>query len=335
MNLTPHSPIKSEILRILFQQPNEQIGLETLLQAASFIPDEVHQALDEMHRLDKRIHYPQPGVLQYLPDETTLYPHAVVARLSTRWWGKPVAAGKSLASTIDAARQWQAPNPAPGLVVTADHQTAGRGRQGNRWQSPPGKDLLLTFCAAWQDWPPAVSLLSLYITTAIAGILETLLQRPVQLKWPNDLMVDHQKLAGAIAEADQPRGLAFLSIGMNVNSMPAHWPPGVRENATSLAALTGAQWDREELLAQCGMAWEHHWDALLRDGGKAIFAEWHKRNNVTGNPVTLIYQGKPLSGFARSIDEQGRLCLIDDAGNQRRLPAESVQNLRVLARPNA
>ena len=167
--------------------------------------------------------------------------------------GHRVERHPSIGSTNDRARELLAEADGDGAVVAADEQTAGRGRRGRTWQSPPGRNLYLSVAlvpalAAVDAWR-----LGLATALAVAGACETV--APVALKWPNDIVAagDGRKVGGllieTIAEADRLRG-AVLGIGINVNWRRSEMPAELREEATSLADLAGASVDREELLGR-------------------------------------------------------------------------------------
>ena len=128
-----------------------------------------------------------------------------------------------------------------GAIVVADHQTAGRGRLGRRWEAPPGTAILCSVLLK----PPAsrnAPELALVAGVAVADTIERALGLAVQLKWPNDVMLRRGKVAGILAEMRD--GAVILGIGLNVNQTREEVPPSGR-----LAAVADrARGDREALL---------------------------------------------------------------------------------------
>jgi BirA family biotin operon repressor/biotin-[acetyl-CoA-carboxylase] ligase len=120
-------------------------------------------------------------------------------------------------STLDIAHQLAAGAAPAGTLVIADEQTAGRGRDGKSWQSPPGAGLWLTLIERPDD-TSGLGVLSLRIGLAAAETLDRFAAEPIRLKWPNDLFVDRAKLAGILVEARWREGtVEYVAIGLGVN----------------------------------------------------------------------------------------------------------------------
>jgi BirA family transcriptional regulator, biotin operon repressor / biotin---[acetyl-CoA-carboxylase] ligase len=183
-----------------------------------------------------------------------------------------------------------------GALVVADHQTAGRGRLGRRWEAPPGTALL--FSLVLKPPPERQRLeLSLIAGIAVADTLERTLGLSVQIKWPNDVMLRRYKVAGCLAEAREDA--VVLGIGVNVNQTREQLPPG----AGSLRTLTGREWEREPLLAgvlgDLGARYVQ-WSA---GGLDAVYEGLGPRDFLRGRRVSI----NGTTGVATMVDRQGRL----------------------------
>ena len=125
-----------------------------------------------------------------------------------------------------------------GLVVTADEQTAGRGRRGNEWFAPPGSCLLYSallrpFAA---DRTP---LLPLAVPVAVCEAAEAVAPVRCQVKWPNDVWVDERKVAGVLVEARPDEGWAVIGVGLNVAIPQDDFPDGAARDGDLAAAHRG------------------------------------------------------------------------------------------------
>ena len=155
-------------------------------------------------------------------------------------------------STNDVVRKLAKTNQPEGLVVFAEHQTAGRGQRGNVWESSPFKGLWFSILLK-----PAIDLAESTRLTAWAAqtVAETIDQAcgiPAKVKLPNDIYLGERKVAGILVEMRaQPREshFAVVGIGLNVNHEPSNFPGPLRDKATSLAIVSGRQHDRNELAA--------------------------------------------------------------------------------------
>ena len=125
-------------------------------------------------------------------------------------------------------------------MVVADEQTAGRGRRGREWFSPPGSGLYVSIVLmpgrARHQPARATMLLTLSAGVALAEAVETATALRVDLKWPNDLFVARRKLAGILAEATRRRARCpqLVVLGYGINVSPMAYPPALRDRATSI-----------------------------------------------------------------------------------------------------
>ena len=317
-------------MRVFRRRPLRYLLLKDISQEARLPDDATVQAIVELKDQGVRIGSRPPAEYFYEPREEALHPDAVACQLQTRWWGKTILIGDELSSTIDIAKALlNSDESARGTVVAANLQTQGRGRQGNAWVAPKGKDLLLTFIVGEGETRFSPSLLSLYTVTAVARVLDTAYKIPISIKWPNDLMAHGCKIGGVLVERDLQHNAAIASLGLNVHSEPSDWPEAQRNASVSMASLTTEELKRDTLLAQCGTTWETLWETMNADRGETVRGYWKQYNTTLGKRVRLVHRGKPLTGSALNIDEVGRLIFRSDDGSTTALLAEEVQHLRL------
>jgi BirA family biotin operon repressor/biotin-[acetyl-CoA-carboxylase] ligase len=194
----------------------------------------------------------------------------------------------STPSTQDAARGLP-----PGTVVVADHQSAGRGRLGRRWEAPPGTALLASFVLPWRELAP--------LAAGVAAALAC--GEQVRLKWPNDLILDGRKLGGILVES----GGQTCVVGIGINLRWA--PPGG-------ACL---QADRDRLLEDLAEELER-WFAA---SDPAVLDAWRQRSDTLGRRVRVELPNRILEGWAETVAQDGSLIV---AG--RRIAAGDVVHLR-------
>jgi len=139
--------------------------------------------------------------------------------------GRPRLHLRSIGSTNARARELAQAGAPHGTAVTADEQTAGRGRQGRGWATPPGSALAVSLVI--RDPDPLLSLRAGLAVADLAGARAL-------VKWPNDVLVDGRKVAGVLVEGHLQEGWAVLGIGVNAALDPAVLPDEVRERAGTL-----------------------------------------------------------------------------------------------------
>lgn len=209
-------------------------------------------------------------------------------------------------------------------VVVAERQTAGRGRRGRSWLAWPGASL--TFSLAWR-FPPgsaAPAGLSLVAGLALAVALEKLGYADVQLKWPNDVLLEGRKVAGILVELQSGRGrppAAVIGIGVNVAL-----PPGVsipdQPAVTSLAEAGAAPPDRHRVLAAILAELQDFLDLYAAAGFGALRGAWMQRNRHAGLPVRILGDGEAVEGVCLGVDDDGALLLGGEGGPRRILSGE-------------
>ena len=207
------------------------------------------------------------------------------------------------ASTNDDVAALALQGAAEGLWLRAELQTAGRGRQGRAWQSPPGNLFASTLVRVHACEPPAPTL-ALVAAVALAEVIEAFAGvRPV-IKWPNDLLLGGSKLSGILLE----RAGDAVVVGFGVNL--AHYPTGIDRVATSIAAAAGFAPDPDAFLVALAEAfgrWLHRWRS---EGLAAVRARWIEAAHPVGSALTArLPDGTRLDGLFDGLDELGALRL--------------------------
>ena len=215
-------------------------------------------------------------------------------------------------STNDNATKAGSRGELDGLVIVADHQTNGRGRRENRWESPPGKNLMFSIVLRptepidqWTRIPHLIGLaVARGIESAIPGIQE------IELKWPNDLMFLDRKLGGMLVESrisqDSSGSFCAVGVGLNVNIRPAEFPDDVREIAASLFEKTDRVLSRSILLAHILAEWIAIYPASISNFESAKQAI-ESRSFLNGRAVEVHTGSEIVTGLAKSIGPDGEL----------------------------
>jgi len=231
---------------------------------------------------------------------------------------KPVRHLKETTSTNDAARQWTREGAPDGATVVADHQTAGRGRLGRSWHSPPGVNLYLSQIHRGPfDQPTLLPLLGALATReAVQKHLPPDLTAAI--KWPNDILVDKYKLAGILCElADE---VIIIGIGININMTENDFPEDLRHPAASLRMLCGTQLDRDAVLKtilDCLGYWRNNPGMLIDNFARHCIS--------LGRKVEVSLPGREaFTGTAVRLDEKGALIVEDLNGDAHCIEAGDV-----------
>jgi BirA family transcriptional regulator, biotin operon repressor / biotin---[acetyl-CoA-carboxylase] ligase len=229
--------------------------------------------------------------------------------------GRAIEAHASIGSTNDRARALLEAADADGLVVISEEQTAGRGRRGRTWLSPPGVNLMLSI--ALQPRLAAADAWQLGLAAALAGLAACRAYAAVGLKWPNDLVADDgRKLGGLLvetmADGDRLSG-AIVGVGINVN-WPRHaMPDEIAAGATSLLDRSTTPIDRIRLLRHLLEAFEEELTRI--EAGESPLERYRAACTTLGTLVDVATPDGIVRGRAVDLDATG--CLVVDADDGR------------------
>ncbi len=218
-----------------------------------------------------------------------------------------------------------------GLVVTAEEQWAGRGRLGRSWHSPPGAGLWLSMVLRPDLEIARAQALTFLGAVAAAAALKVRHRLAVQLKWPNDLLIDGRKLGGVLVESGAEGPLiryAVIGIGLNVNLAATDFPPAIRDLATSVRAVTGRRANRANLLRTLLEEADRRYAGLRRDGPGPLIREARSLMDMTGRIVRVQAPDGVREGTVRGMDDDGALLIRLPSGSVERLLAGDVSILR-------
>lgn len=217
-----------------------------------------------------------------------------------------------IGSTNTAAMAAANANAPEGSVFLAEEQTAGRGRGAHTWQSPPSTGIY--FSAVLRPALPPSEVLFIAIAAALA-VRAALVQLEgslnIDLKWPNDVLIDGKKICGILAEMNaEATRVRHIVVGIGINVNQSSFPKDLEASATSLRLITGRQWSRVELTAALLklLDREYH-ELILRPGARqpilrrfAEYSSW-----VRGKQVRVEENGETVEGITEGLDERGFL----------------------------
>lgn len=245
--------------------------------------------------------------------------------MSTRWLGHAREHHGSIASTNDRALALAQAGAAHGTLVTADEQTAGRGRMGRSWDSPLGAGIYASVVLR-PGGDAGLGALGLAVGVGIrrglAGFADG-----IGLKWPNDLLARGRKLAGILCEARWNGSRAEIVAGFGIDVGARAWPPELAGVAISLAELVddAVAPGRGAVLDAVLLALEAVLDPFLSVGFVAITNKYIAHCVTLGREVSVRDGGgRTISGLAETIDGEGALVLRTDDGRQQRVLAGEI-----------
>jgi BirA family biotin operon repressor/biotin-[acetyl-CoA-carboxylase] ligase len=226
-------------------------------------------------------------------------------------FGQPLHAFDEVGSTNDEAARLAERGAPHGTTVVAASQSAGRGRLGRSWFSPPDSGLYASVIIRDARVAP---LLTLAAGVALADAIRAATALPVEIKWPNDLVVEsglgrRRKLGGILTEGSSgAEGLQYIVLGFGINLLPTAFPPGIAERATSLAAELGRPVDSAVLFAECLAAIAERVAQLSKGSGRIVLDRWRDLSpSSSGARVECESADGTIRGVTAGIADDGAL----------------------------
>jgi len=196
-----------------------------------------------------------------------------------------------------------------GTVIVAETQTHGRGRMGREWISPRG-GLWFSIILRPKVSPRDAPKLTLMMSVAVAKTINKQFDLEVEIKWPNDVLVEGKKLCGIQTETHS-RGevlnFAVVGVGVNANLSLHDFPANLRGSSTTLKEELKREIDCEAFLRSLLEEIECYYNMFTKGKFKAILAEWKNLSKFLGSYVEVTSFDEKVEGWATDIDENGAL----------------------------
>jgi len=225
---------------------------------------------------------------------------------------------ESTGSTNADGLAWLAEGAPDGAFIFADYQSAGRGRSERKWVTNPESSIAVSIILRLnQSEKERIQLFSALAGVALALTLRNTYEIPAMIKWPNDVLINNQKTAGILAEADwEDQNLKGIVIGVGINIMPSAIPPpnAIQFPATCVQNHTTRQVDRFQILGSflqnffqlrkeiSNPTFLNQWENLLAFRNETVYI---KENDVTIFIGTL--SGIESNGDLRLISKEGMI----------------------------
>lgn len=321
------------ILRELYEANGRYTLPGELASSLRATGEEIMRRVEELRALGFDIEsHPHRGIrLVSAPDRLTA--EDLEARLSTRCIGREIGVFEETDSTNDLVHRFAREGRPEGLVIFADGQRRGRGRQGRSWVSPPGCALHFSFLLRPVIPARRVPCLTLGAAAAVAEAIRERAGLHATLKWPNDVRIRGRKVAGILTETvceGERIVYAVVGVGINVNTPLASFPPSLRETATSLAAeREGRPVSRPDLAASV----LERIDDLVAPGTESgrwerLTQRFERLCDTLGAAVAVRDGTRITEGDAVGIDEDGSLLVRTAEGRIETVRGGEVREVR-------
>ncbi len=215
-----------------------------------------------------------------------------------------------------------------GLVVLADRQTGGKGRMGRKWASPGGVNLYCSVLLRPAIPPYEAPQLTFLSALAVARAVSKTTGLQAAIKWPNDLLLNGNKVAGLLNEMNAETDLVsfvVLGIGINLNMRQEQFPLDLRHPASSLLIEGGVKISRQDFTTLLLMELNLEYKRFLQHGFEPARTEWARYCNAAGRKVRVDGGAASISGEFAGLDQDGALLVRLAGGGLERILSGDVQ----------
>ena len=252
--------------------------------------------------------------LSSLPD--ILSREEIVSQIDTVWAGQNVYYFTETDSTNIQAKRMGDQGAPHGTLAAAGQQTAGKGRRGRIWESPADQNIYMSLLLRPEIAPVKAPMLTLVMAYAAAMALRECTGLDVQIKWPNDLVINGKKICGILTEmSTEIDYINYVVIGTGINVNQMEFPEEIAEIATSLAIEMGHSVNRAKVVAAVLEAFEEDYEKFLEAGDLSELKEAYEA--VLANkdqPVRVLDPKEPFEGVALGITPTGELRVQKEDG---------------------
>ena len=266
--------------------------------------------------------------LRTLPD--ILAPSLIQPELGDNEIGRKIIHYFRIDSTNDTALALAVEGAAEGTVVVAEEQTAGRGRFGRKWFSEKSSGIYASVILRPKLSPADAPALTLMAGLAAHRALSASTGLEIDIRWPNDLLVNGKKVCGILTEMNAELGRlhhVVLGIGVNVNnkSMPSE----LGATATSLRIEGGRSYSRAQILIGLLKELERHYEVLRNEGNAPILRAWAKASTYAeGKTIQVRTNGEDFQAVTAGLDPSGMLRIRRGDGKEESLVSGEILEVK-------
>jgi BirA family transcriptional regulator, biotin operon repressor / biotin---[acetyl-CoA-carboxylase] ligase len=258
-----------------------------------------------------------------------------LTNLGTQVIGNNIVFYKKVTSTNDLAWLEVSRGKTEGVIVLADEQLRGRGRFGRDWFSPANKGIWLSAVMNISQFPADMFLLMAMGAIAVTDLLRSKFNLPASIRWPNDVIINHKKIAGIIIEskciAAAPNA-AVMGIGMNVNITESELPADLKDTTTSIIIEQNKTiiLELEPIIRDLICFMDKWYLKIINRELKPIQDAWREFSGVLNKTVTIKVKEESIEGKLVDLDPCKGIALLDDKGNTVWWSGEKVELLRLI-----
>lgn len=243
----------------------------------------------------------------------------------TDYIGQVIKRYEEVESTNTEAKKWAKQDGKEGHIIVAETQTAGKGRRGRHWVSPKGVGIWMSMILKPNVDMTRIPQITLLAGYAMCEALRKVSGEPIQIKWPNDLVLGSKKICGVLCEASiQANQVQAVIVGIGVNVNTENFETAL-PYASSLKKETGRCYDREEIIATFCEYFEPLYEAYQAEGDLSSILSNYKRYCINFyNKTKIIDNNTTYEAEVIDLEADGALIVVDNENRKKRIIAGEV-----------
>ncbi|GKX28359.1 bifunctional ligase/repressor BirA [Vallitalea longa] len=236
--------------------------------------------------------------------------------LNTNVIGNKIISYDSVDSTNQQAKKLALEGAGEGTVVIAEEQTAGKGRRGKNWVSPPKTGIWMSIILRPDIMPENASMLTLVAGLAVCKAIREITSLEASIKWPNDIVVSGKKICGLLTEMNSEIDYVnFVVVGIGINVNIEEFPPELDKMATSLMIEGNQIYKRKRIINKTLEIFEVYYKKYLETEDLTnIIAEYNECCINIGRNVKVTSRSQNLKGIVKEVTRKGELIITDPQG---------------------
>ncbi|MEY8337439.1 biotin--[acetyl-CoA-carboxylase] ligase [Lachnospiraceae bacterium 62-35] len=248
------------------------------------------------------------------------------SRIKGEWAGRNLVYYPETDSTNERGKRLAEEGCPHGTLVVADFQSAGKGRRGRSWTSPPGEAIYMSLILRPQILPAGAAMVTLAAAMAVAEGIRQVTRLPAMIKWPNDIVIKGKKICGILTEMSaEMECIHYVVVGIGINVNQEEFPEDIRDMATSLFLEKGEHVSRSVVAAAVMEAFEQYYACYEKTGDLSLLADEYNGMLVNrGQEVKVLAAKGDYTGISQGIEEDGRLLVKTRDGKVRRITSGEV-----------
>lgn len=319
--------MKAEILRLLRESGNYVSG-QRLCEELGVSRTAVWKVINQLKEEGYHVEAVQNRGYRILDIPDVMSKEELESLLAgkNKWAGQEVYYFPETDSTNIRAKQLAESKASHGTLVVADQQTAGRGRRGRGWVSPPGCSIYMSILLRPEFLPEKAPMMTLVMAYSVAESLRAYTGLDIQIKWPNDVVLNGKKLVGILTEmSTEIDYINHVVIGVGINVNMDSFSEEIAKTATSLRIEMGKTLKRSTLIAEIMRRFEQDYEEYVKTGNLSGIREAYNRLMVNyGKEVRILGAKEPFQALALGINDSGELLVRKEDGSEEAVYAGEV-----------